>query len=138
MELCAYNLEHWIRNNEGLYSIDGSVIQRSSYEHLNWASGLMDPLEDALLIMIQILYGLNYIHKCQLVHRDLNPRNGKVFQNYRISILVLFSSANRCWKIADFGFTTDGSSKRPLVTTFGRGTPCYRAPELPICRTWKL
>jgi serine/threonine protein kinase len=81
MELCAYNLEHWIRNNESLYSIDGSIIQRSSYEDLCWASGLMDLLEDGLVIMMRILSGLNYIHECHLVHRDLNPRNGKVFRS---------------------------------------------------------
>ena len=42
MELCAYNLDHWIRNNESLYSIDGNEIQRPSYEHHFRASGLMD------------------------------------------------------------------------------------------------
>lgn len=47
-----------------------------------------------------------------------------------ISYLVLFSSEDRRWKITDFGFTTEGSSKRVVVTTYSRGTTCYRAPEL--------
>jgi serine/threonine protein kinase len=78
MELCAYNLDYWIRNNQSVYSIDSGAVQRSSYEYLCWTSGLMDLLEDSLAIMVQILSGLTYIHKCQLVHRDLNPRNGEL------------------------------------------------------------
>lgn len=38
------------------------------------------------------------------------------------------------WKIADFGFTTEGSSKRIILSSAGRGTQSYRAPEL-ICET---
>jgi serine/threonine protein kinase len=43
---------------------------------------------------------------------------------------VLFSYIHRRWKIADFGFTTEGSSDRLKLTDFGRGTSAYRAPEL--------
>ena len=34
------------------------------------------------------------------------------------------------WKIADFGFAAEGSSKKTIVSTVGRGTSGYRAPEL--------
>jgi serine/threonine protein kinase len=34
------------------------------------------------------------------------------------------------WKIADFGMTMEGSSKRPKTTKLSRGTASYRAPEL--------
>ena len=32
--------------------------------------------------------------------------------------------------IADFGLTTEGTSKQPLITVNATGTPSYRAPEL--------
>lgn len=34
------------------------------------------------------------------------------------------------WKITDFGFAAEGSSKKPIVSRFSRGTESYRAPEL--------
>jgi serine/threonine protein kinase len=34
------------------------------------------------------------------------------------------------WKIADFGTSTPGTSKRLLATPNSRGTPSYRAPEI--------
>ena len=34
------------------------------------------------------------------------------------------------WKLADFGLTTEGSSKTNRPTQYARGTPGYRAPEL--------
>jgi serine/threonine protein kinase len=34
------------------------------------------------------------------------------------------------WKVADFGLTAEGTSKRAMDTLFARGTPGYRAPEL--------
>ena len=44
--------------------------------------------------------------------------------------VVLFSIADKSWKVADFGLTTEGTSKRMRSTIYGRGTACYRAPEL--------
>lgn len=46
--------------------------------------------------------------------------------------LVLYSFAADVWKIADFGLTSEGTSKRALETYYSRGTPCYRSPELLI------
>src|SRR5271170_1008685 len=34
------------------------------------------------------------------------------------------------WKIADFGLSTEATSKHARTTIFANGTPCYRAPEL--------
>jgi len=46
-------------------------------------------------------------------------------------ILVLFSKESGSWKIADFGFTAECSSKfRDQSSKEGRGTDGYRAPEL--------
>ena len=43
---------------------------------------------------------------------------------------VLYSCQDEAWKIADFGLTVEGSSKRANYTRYARGTDCYRAPEL--------
>jgi len=34
------------------------------------------------------------------------------------------------WKLADFGATSEGTSKGRFTTVYSRGTPSYRAPEL--------
>lgn len=34
------------------------------------------------------------------------------------------------WKLADFGFSSEADSKTLLTSNMGRGTTCYRAPEL--------
>jgi len=44
--------------------------------------------------------------------------------------LVLYSLANEAWKVTDFGFTMEGSSRRAYTTVHARGTRSYRAPEL--------
>jgi len=43
---------------------------------------------------------------------------------------VLFSKADRCWKIADFGISSAATSQNLNTTRFARGTSSYRAPEL--------
>jgi serine/threonine protein kinase len=44
-------------------------------------------------------------------------------------IPVLYSRNDSAWKIADFGFTTEGTSGRCIVSSARRGTSSYRAPE---------
>lgn len=47
-----------------------------------------------------------------------------------LTALVLFCSRARQWKLTDFGFTTEATSKADRRTPYGFGTPKYRAPEL--------
>jgi serine/threonine protein kinase len=42
----------------------------------------------------------------------------------------LYSRRAQTWKIADFGLTTEGTSKHPIIGVNATGTPSYRAPEL--------
>jgi serine/threonine protein kinase len=44
--------------------------------------------------------------------------------------IVLYSLDTARWKIADFAFTSEGSSKRSRTSETGRGTEGFRAPEL--------
>ena len=46
------------------------------------------------------------------------------------SHLVLHSLRNQLWKIADFGISSEATSKQYCTTRYSRGTPCYRAPEI--------
>jgi serine/threonine protein kinase len=43
---------------------------------------------------------------------------------------VLFSENDQCWKIADFGTASDGTSKQLNTTRNSRGTQGYRSPEV--------
>jgi serine/threonine protein kinase len=45
-------------------------------------------------------------------------------------VLVLYSLVNEAWKVTDFAFTMEGSSRRAYTTVYSRGTRSYRAPEL--------
>jgi serine/threonine protein kinase len=50
---------------------------------------------------------------------------------HRISLTtVLLSYIHLRWKIADFGSTAEGTSKRLRTTITSRGTAVYRGPEL--------
>lgn len=44
--------------------------------------------------------------------------------------LVLYCRKDQFWKIADFGLTSEGTSRRAKTTLYSRGTSSYRAPEL--------
>jgi serine/threonine protein kinase len=43
---------------------------------------------------------------------------------------VLYSKRDAKWKLADFGFTTEGTTTTVHTSNLGRGTEGYRAPEL--------
>ena len=85
-----------------------------------------------MLILADIADGLAYIHELGEVHRDLKPSNGTPHDFWGTSfllILVIYSSQDEAWKLADFGFTSAGDSEFK-ATEYARGTPGYRAPEM--------
>jgi len=45
-------------------------------------------------------------------------------------MVVMYTSQENVWKIADFGISSEGTSRNAVTTIFGRGTGGYRAPEL--------
>lgn len=75
-------------------------------------------LEDCLLIMRDILLGLQELHSRGIVHRDLKPEN----------ILILGSGRAM---IADLGLAKDYADSERTATRCGiiMGTPKYMAPE---------
>lgn len=73
-------------------------------------------VDEAQYVMLQCLSATQYMHKNNVIHRDLKPGN-----------IMLDSSLNV--KIGDFGLATemqfDGERKRTIC-----GTPNYMAPEI--------
>jgi serine/threonine protein kinase len=43
---------------------------------------------------------------------------------------VLYSHGEACWKLTDFGTTSEATSKQLCTTRYSRGTAGYRAPEI--------
>ncbi|KAG5452442.1 Calcium/calmodulin-dependent protein kinase kinase [Clonorchis sinensis] len=63
---------------------------------------------------VTCLEGLDYLHRVQVVHRDINPNN-------------LLRTTEEQIKITDFGLSEEYAEDRPLRGTIG--TPQYLAPE---------
>lgn len=73
------------------------------------------PGEKAIRIAADVCDGLSELHKCGIVHRDVNPNN----------IIV---SSDGCAKIIDFGIVRSFSESKSKDTAI-LGTPGYAAPE---------
>ena len=76
------------------------------------------PENDILSFFVQIAFGLQYIHKKNILHRDLKTQN-------------IFLTSQKLIKIGDFGISKSLSHTLDLATT-AIGTPHYLSPE--ICR----
>uniref|UniRef100_A0A3B0NJ59 Serine/threonine kinase, putative n=1 Tax=Theileria annulata TaxID=5874 RepID=A0A3B0NJ59_THEAN len=76
--------------------------------------------DEVMVIFIDILNGLNYLHKNFIIHRDLKPSN----------ILLKFGNNSITLMISDFG-TCEVFSQKSSKTGF-TGTIEYTAPELLI------
>jgi serine/threonine protein kinase len=72
------------------------------------------PIRKAITVA-GIVVGMNYIHSCRVVHRNLKPSN------------ILFNDDHRV-RIADFGLSR--LQELDVTLTRGFGTPLYMAPEL--------
>ena len=81
MELCSFNLDTWIRVTKRpdrmlrTMSAEPTASLKSILESDD--SERWELLEESLSIILQITWGLNQLHGHKLIHRDLNPRNGK-------------------------------------------------------------
>jgi serine/threonine protein kinase len=63
MELCEFNLEHYYKSNQVVSLVHQDISLELSEKRVWW-------------IMLQIGDGLSFVHRKNLIHRDLKPRNG--------------------------------------------------------------
>lgn len=77
--------------------------------------------DQARLFMIQLIYGLEYLHNMHVVHMDIKPEN-------------LLIDGNGTLKLTDFGVSKMFEGDDDTVYTNG-GTPAFLAPE--ACRGGK-
>ena len=117
MELCDISLAKYLSGGELKDVVSWATVREEE-----------EVPTHAYNILQQILNGLVYIHCMGEVHRDLSPHNGMCSCFPPGLYLVLFR--NGFWKIADFGLTSTGTSKKLITTSAGRGKDSYRAPEL--------
>jgi serine/threonine protein kinase len=68
----------------------------------------------AKFIVANIIIGLEFLHSCGVIHRDIRPHN------------LVFDS-NGYIKIIDFGLARIMQTNNSADTS---GTPCYMAPEI--------
>ena len=128
MELCSFNLRTYIDNPTKCVSDPkmppGHRVQ--SVPSRTIPATIWD-------IMKQISSGVAFMHDHNHVHRDIKPENSTSNTQFGLIDLVLFSPQKSLWKIADFGFVAQVSSKlRNRPSSYVRGTDGYRAPELRI------
>ena len=77
---------------------------------------------EAAFYFTQIIYGLEEIHKNNIVHRDIKPEN-------------LLLKENKVLTIIDFGLSNNYKPGQLLTTACG--SPCYAAPEMILGRKYK-
>lgn len=70
---------------------------------------------EACKFYLQLIAGINYIHKIGVCHRDLKPEN--LLLDYRNQL-----------KIVDFGLSNMYKEGQTLKTACG--SPCYASPEM--------
>lgn len=97
-----------------IYLISEFAMSGDLYGKVCDEGKLTDPV--AKRYFSQILSGLSYLHRSNIVHRDIKPHN------------IMITVGDTC-KLADFGFSKALSSADDPLTTFC-GSPPYAAPEL--------
>ncbi|XP_045764211.1 serine/threonine-protein kinase Nek8-like [Maniola jurtina] len=107
---CYYNDNHVMISME--YATSGNLA-----EYMYQRFPKLINQQEILFFFCQVLLGVNYIHKLDIIHRDLKAEN--ILLTGKNGVLV---------KIGDFGISKMLASAKKTSTVIG--TPYYLAPEL--------
>lgn len=91
------------------------LMHKGSLRDLCTKKGSNLPWEMRLKFAISAAKGISYLHRYQIIHRDIKPQN------------LLVNSEWKC-KVADFGISTSKVHSHGKMTVIG--TPIYMAPEI--------
>jgi serine/threonine protein kinase len=80
------------------------------------------PMPQKTEVLLQLAKGLEYIHKMELVHRDIKPQN--------VLILLDTTTQQVVMKWADFGYSKRVNERGSFSMSGVRGTYDYFAPEI--------
>ena len=117
MKFCDMNLNDFIKSTQTFGIIHQFISKFSAMKIWN--------------IMKQIINSLTFIHKSNEIHRDLKPKNDSTHINLNAnSLIILYSTKIKCWKLTNFDLTFKDKSQDVLNTKFARETPDYQALEL--------
>jgi len=125
-------LRDYIQYSAGLIpslNLDEVTMQSRSPVIVPSTSSCRIKMQNVFTIGVQVASGLQFMHAQRQVHRDLKPANGIMCYSQLLT-LVLYSLKDNLWKLTDFGFSAEFSSKKMQTTQFARGSVGYRAPEL--------
>jgi serine/threonine protein kinase len=131
-ELCSFNLQQF------LYHVDKDRLLIETIKTLfRCLPGAPAPFDHenarmkyGLHIFAEIASGLSFVHDLGLTHRDVKPSNGILISSSEVDLLVLLYLPDGKWKMADFGLTEEGTTRKSKSTKHAKGTASYRAPEL--------
>jgi 5'-AMP-activated protein kinase catalytic alpha subunit len=112
-------LNQIIENEENYYFILEYASKGELFDYIVQKKRLND--NEASFFLVQMIKGLEYIHKNNIVHRDLKPEN-------------LLLNEHKQIKIIDFGLSNCYKTGRQLQTACG--SPCYAAPEMIMGKTY--
>jgi serine/threonine-protein kinase len=102
--------------HEGTLYIAMEYIAGRTLRQVRLDSGGRLPASQAVDLIVQVLRGLDAVHRAGIIHRDIKPDN----------ILV---GEDGIARLADFGIATDSTGGSLTMTGTTLGTVAYMAPE---------
>ncbi len=129
LELASLTLAEWVEGGNSIGSTSRAALNSSSSTELSAKIIAKEApilfsnftIEEKVKLFEQIMQGIAFLHRVNLVHRDLKPQN----------ILVKFVADEPLVLISDFGLSRRlVESESSFHATAASGTLGWRAPEL--------
>lgn len=121
------------------YHAQGTLLDFVNDNFMKTNTSVGEPM--AMYVTIEMLYMIETLHKCQIIHGDVKPDNflfiGLPKLKESTDPLTVFGGSNRCMQLIDFGQSID-MSKYPKGTTFRAKvkTSGFQCIEMQTDRPW--